>query len=1207
MEKLKQVLAQEDTVLFIGSGVSLWSGLPTWTGMVEELAQFVESTGADASLIRKEARRGELLQAASYGFDKLTKQLIGEFIRAACRYGTAKPHDIHRKIVTLGPRCFITTNYDDLLEQSLRLWQTDRFYRPPVTNRHLTEIAEIVHARAIDFIFKPHGDAGDCESIVLTREQYRQLLPQGERQAALESVKMLLASRPVVYLGFGLRDPDFVYVRDLLANTYKGGSRDHYAIMSDVSNSEIEYWRRQYGIHLFNYSTKVLPDNSRDHTELLHLLDVLVEGTPAESKTLAFDPSAPEALLALARYATALARTPKLSPEFSIRVHLEEKQTKRFWGDHDRFHHSPVEHFLDYGPERAVLIGLPGAGKSYSLRRAAARLAESLNKTCLAETFDHRAVLVPIFADMKLYRGSLSQLVSQTLPSSLPLDELVSAFKVKVFLDSFNEMPREFWESGSYEADFQLFIKSLDQASVVIGSRTSDGLGKLELPVYCLDQIDEEAVAEELRRLGITIEGRLGSETRRLLQRPFYFQYVAAGLIQLPENAHPRDFYKGFFANINSAFASRFGSQMDLDAILSSVAYESLDRGEEVFPISDLLSALKKGLHDSGNVKIQARDIANWLVSVSVLLPYSGNRASFVHQSVTEYLASTELANRYLRDPHMLKEKLSLMRWDQALFLALSLLPAKQADQFLLDVMQADFVLALRAVKYLETDRDIIVSSLLKDVPQRLRGEDRMISERSWNIAHAIESGLPLSQAHEADLRAIIGCGGSLGGAAVIRLVELRGIEIKDEIMRLLLDRQSEYNFCVKVGRALKPFATEKDASTIATWADIIQVDIPPDSAKDSARGFISGAAEFLSLLDLSVIRNEFLLGEVVSTIPEIRSQILCSVIKEHHSTVALNFAGELLLKGVKGASASIYFVARHGKDERRPSWASFTHEHVTQLQNIIETTDHYWGLTTLKCLCSAREDLAALVHQSASQHEGITKAALLYCANPSNLAPVFDALTGLITQSMEERKSEPFDLLMSMEIDWSGREDMFMELLRMRDANVVRALLGPMIPLRRICIEAIEIGAIEWWLEWMLEVRRDSDFGTEKWFALSQIGALFASKLSREARTMFVVEFNNTKSKYRRPVLDYILPHCSDLTTDDFSEDSISFLLADLNRVGAVDQVAGGLLGRVATERFIKERLLPLLPDAESPLADNLRLILVHAGSRHGRRYFIE
>ena len=66
MEQLKQVLAQEDTVLFIGSGISLWAGLPTWSGMIEELAQFVEQSGAKADLIRAEAKKGDLLQAASY-------------------------------------------------------------------------------------------------------------------------------------------------------------------------------------------------------------------------------------------------------------------------------------------------------------------------------------------------------------------------------------------------------------------------------------------------------------------------------------------------------------------------------------------------------------------------------------------------------------------------------------------------------------------------------------------------------------------------------------------------------------------------------------------------------------------------------------------------------------------------------------------------------------------------------------------------------------------------------------------------------------------------------------------------------------------------------------------------------------------------------------------------------------------------------------
>ena len=284
MEQLRQVLTQDDTVLFIGSGISLWSGLPSWPKFIEELAVFIESAGGSADLIRDEARRGDLLQAASYGFDKLTKHQIGEFVRSACRYGVAKPHEIHKKIVLLGPGCFVTTNYDNLIEESLRLWQPDRFFRPPVSNRHLTETAEIVHARAVNFVFKPHGDAADCERIVLTREQYRQLLPGGERHAALESVKILLASRPVVYLGFGLRDPDFLYIRDLLSNTYKGGTRDHFAIMADSAAGEIDYWRRNYGIHLVSYRTTEGPNGLRDHSALLTMLDELLSSTPPATK-----------------------------------------------------------------------------------------------------------------------------------------------------------------------------------------------------------------------------------------------------------------------------------------------------------------------------------------------------------------------------------------------------------------------------------------------------------------------------------------------------------------------------------------------------------------------------------------------------------------------------------------------------------------------------------------------------------------------------------------------------------------------------------------------------------------------------------------------------------------------------------------------------------------------------------------------------------
>ena len=396
---------------------------------------------------------------------------------------------------------------------------------------------------------------------------------------------MLLASRPIVYLGFGLRDPDFIYMRDLLANTYKGGTRDHYAIMADVTEPELDFWRRNYGIHLSGYATGKGADGSRDHGALLSKLDELLERTPSSSGVSEFDPKSPDVLLALARHAAALGRAAKLSPEFPLRVHSEKHKESRTWRDRDRFDHCPIETFLDAGPERAVLVGLPGAGKTYSLRRSAARLADRLHDASLSESFDPRAILVPIIADLKLYRGNLIAFVGETLPASLPLRELVRHFKVKVYLDSFNEMPRDIWESGSYEADFQNFKTEIASAFLIIGSRTSDGLRKLEFPTYNLDQIEEAAVQEELGRLGNTLAGRFTEEVLWLLQRPFYFQYIASGSIRLPNEPHPRDFYISLFHNVSCAFAERFGISIDIEGLLAVVAYEALTRGEEAFPL----------------------------------------------------------------------------------------------------------------------------------------------------------------------------------------------------------------------------------------------------------------------------------------------------------------------------------------------------------------------------------------------------------------------------------------------------------------------------------------------------------------------------------------------------------------------------------------------------------------------------------------------
>ena len=144
-----------------------------------------------------------------------------------------------------------------------------------------------------------------------------------------------------------------------------------------------------------------------------------------------FDPSGADSVLALARHAGRLMGGESLGKELQLRVHAEPMPGgtgQRDWLD--RFEHSPVEGFLDGGPARSLLIGLPGAGKSYAVRRSAARLAEELYKACLLESFELESVVVPVMADLKMYRGNLTELVDQALPAGLPVrDVVVAAFQ----------------------------------------------------------------------------------------------------------------------------------------------------------------------------------------------------------------------------------------------------------------------------------------------------------------------------------------------------------------------------------------------------------------------------------------------------------------------------------------------------------------------------------------------------------------------------------------------------------------------------------------------------------------------------------------------------------------------------------------------------------------------------------------------------------
>ncbi|MDB6077448.1 MAG: hypothetical protein JWO82_1195, partial [Akkermansiaceae bacterium] len=172
-----------------------------------------------------------------------------------------------------------------------------------------------------------------------------------------------------------------------------------------------------------------------------------------------------------------------------------------------------------------------------------------------------------------------------------------------------------------------------------------------------------------------------------------------------------------------------------------------------------------------------------------------------------------------------------------------------------------------------------------------------------------------------------------------------------------------------------------------------------------------------------------------------------------------------------------------------------------------------------------------------------------------------------------------------------------------LRDSRLALAIIEPIYSEEGQLLKHLEIGAIEWWLDWLAD-ENDANFS---YWTKDRLSWLLASQVNEETRQRFVIEFNSPLSKYRALLAKSLLLKMNELTTDDFSEDAISFLLADLRREPTTDSWQGHLLGQTATERFVSERILPLISEAKDLLLSNLKKVLRQAGSRHGRRYMVD
>ena len=179
--------------LFVGAGVSAAAGLPTWTRLLEELAELSDlEPELRAGLAGLPPQDSAALLARELGRERLAAYIGERFDDRSCTLA-------HAALAGLPVTELVTTNYDRLLEVAAQ-----------GAGRPLSVLPFGEAAPGRPWLLKLHGDARRPDSVVLTREQY---LRTGDHRAALAGVlHALLLTRHVLFVGASMLDDDLVRI-----------------------------------------------------------------------------------------------------------------------------------------------------------------------------------------------------------------------------------------------------------------------------------------------------------------------------------------------------------------------------------------------------------------------------------------------------------------------------------------------------------------------------------------------------------------------------------------------------------------------------------------------------------------------------------------------------------------------------------------------------------------------------------------------------------------------------------------------------------------------------------------------------------------------------------------------------------------------------------------------------------------------------------
>lgn len=267
-EQLPSFLVDElkkgNGVLFIGAGLSIGAELPSWKQLIEPL---VDEIGCP---------KDNLLKIPQYYVQHHGSRVpLYQYLKRKIKVPDATPTENHRLLVQLPVGVIFTTNYDELLEDTLREERIP--FHHIVLDKGIGGWNEAEEVQLV----KLHGSIDDEETIIITEDDYRTYFQK--HPAMRKQLSSLLMTKTFLFVGYSLNDPNFNFVYDEI-QTYLGKEkRPAFSIMFNVNQFDINDYRNR-GLLIINITVGQGEDYSVALQNVLEALVKAVKGTEEEQQ-----------------------------------------------------------------------------------------------------------------------------------------------------------------------------------------------------------------------------------------------------------------------------------------------------------------------------------------------------------------------------------------------------------------------------------------------------------------------------------------------------------------------------------------------------------------------------------------------------------------------------------------------------------------------------------------------------------------------------------------------------------------------------------------------------------------------------------------------------------------------------------------------------------------------------------------------------------